>query len=173
MREMEIGGRNYRIGDLDARKQFHVARKLGPIVSALVEVMGRAARMAPPEPPPAAAGEDAASLPRRWLSASSDPIGALQPLIEALSTLPDESVDFILDTTLSAVSRQQPSGWAPVMSGGVLMFADLGLAEMVQLAFAVIEDPLSRFFHALPSASAPSRGATESHGSASPMAKTG
>lgn len=115
----EIGGQKYRIGRIDARKQFHVARRLAPLLAGLGSLSGK--------------GEGFAT--------------AVAPLAEALSSMPDSDVDYVLDVCLGACQRVQPNGHAaPIMARGELMFEDIDMAQMVQIAIRVIQQNLGSFF---------------------------
>jgi hypothetical protein len=122
---VEINGQSYRIGRLDAKKQFHVARRLAPLLAGL----GGALK-------PEAKGF--AEL--------------VSPIAEALAKMSDEDTDYVLDTCLMVVQRQQGEGWQNVMvKGGGLMFQDIDLPTMLRLAVAVIQQNLGSFFPGGPS----------------------
>jgi hypothetical protein len=72
---------------------------------------------------------------------------------DALATMREEDVDFIIHTSLSVCARKQVVGVAaPVFSPVVikgskeLMFQDMDLAVLVQLTLEVIEENLGSFF---------------------------
>jgi hypothetical protein len=97
--EVEVGGHRYRIGHLDAKKQFHVARRIAPILAG----MGKGAT-----------------------TKSENPMEQIAPIAEALSKMSEEDVDYVLDTCLAVCLRAQASGeYAPVVArAGGLMFQD-------------------------------------------------
>jgi len=126
--EITIKDRKYRAGRMDARRQFHVVRRLTPLISGLT---------------------DLAAL-------KADPMAALGPIAETIADMKDEDADYILDACLSVAERQQAAGgWAKVMQSGSLMFEDLDMADMLRLAGAVLWENLSGFFDALPKHSPP------------------
>jgi hypothetical protein len=47
MTELEIGGNTYRINSMPAMTQFHVMRKLGPVLPGIVPVLAQAAAALP------------------------------------------------------------------------------------------------------------------------------
>ena len=47
MTELEIGGNAYRINSMSAMTQFHVMRKLGPVLPGIVPVLAQAAAALP------------------------------------------------------------------------------------------------------------------------------
>lgn len=117
---VEIGGQKYRIGRIDARKQFHVARRLAPLLAGMTGIPYKASGFA----------------------------GFIGPLTDALSGMSDEDVDYVIDVCLGVCQRLQPNGQgAPVIArGGGLMFEDIDMGQMVQLAVKVIQQNLSGFF---------------------------
>ena len=125
MGEVTIGGQDYTIGKLDARRAFHVARRLAPVMSAM-------------------AGEE-----------GGEPMNALGSMSEALAKMRDEDADHVINSCLSVCQRKNEvhgTGWSPVAaSNGRLMFQDIDLPQMMQLVWAVIQENLSSFFSGLPS----------------------
>lgn len=117
---VEVGGQKYRIGRIDARKQFHVARRLAPLL----------------------AGMSAAPEKSTGFAAF------IGPLTDALSGMSDEDVDYVLDVCLGVCQRMQPNGQgAPVIArSGGLMFEDIDMGQMIQLAVKVIQENLGGFF---------------------------
>jgi hypothetical protein len=116
---VEVGGQKYRIGRIDARKQFHVARRLAPLLAGMSGVPDKSAGFA----------------------------AFLGPLTDALSGMSDEDVDYVLDVCLGVCQRIQPNGHpAPVMVRGGLMFEDIDMGQMIQLAVKVIQENLGGFF---------------------------
>lgn len=118
--EFEIGGNTYRSGKMDTFKQFHVSRRLVPVLGTLAG---------------AATGE-----------VSFDEL--VQPLMHGIASMTDADCDFILEACLKVVQRQQGTAWAPVFASNsqALMFDDIDMATMLQIAGKVIEDNLSGFF---------------------------
>jgi hypothetical protein len=116
---VEVGGQKYRIGRIDARKQFHVARRLAPLLAGMSGVPDKTAGFA----------------------------AFLGPLTDALSGMSDEDVDYVLDICLGVCQRIQSNGHpAAVMVRGGLMFEDIDMGQMIQLAVKVIQENLGGFF---------------------------
>lgn len=129
MQDVEIDGRQYRTGKLDAFKQFHLVRKLMPLFSGLGETY---AGMSP----------EAASEGGFWKS--------LAPIAQAISEMSTEDSEWILKTCLSAVRVHNGRDYIPITTAqGALMFDDMEMTTMVQLAFTVIQDNLGNFFPGL------------------------
>lgn len=117
---VEVGGFQYRIGRIDARKQFHVARRLAPLLAGL---------------------GDASSLKGDGFAKF------LGPIAEALSHMSDDDVDYVLDACLSVCHRLQGNGQgAPVITRSGLMFQDIDMGQMIQLSVKVIQSNLGGFF---------------------------
>lgn len=128
MIEFEINGVQYRSDRMAAKKQFHVARRLAPLLAGLG---GSALR-----------GEKAGF---------AEFIG---PIAEALSKMSDEDTDYVIDECLRTVQRLQGERWQSVTSrGGDLMFDDIDLPVMLRLTVAVIQQSLGGFFPGGPSIS--------------------
>lgn len=117
--EFEINGQQYRSGKLNARQQFHVARRLAPVLGGL-----------------AAASQ----------GASTDFAHFLQPIADAIAGMSDADCDYILDTCLGVVQRQQGSAWALILVNKAQMFDDIDLGVMLQIASKVITENLGGFF---------------------------
>jgi hypothetical protein len=116
---VEVGGHKYRIGRIDARKQFHVARRLAPLLAGMGGLANKSAGFA----------------------------AVLAPITEALSSMSDEDVDYVLDACLGVCQRLQQDGRpAPVMTRSGLMFEDIDMGQMIQLAVKVIQENLGGFF---------------------------
>lgn len=131
MAETEIAGVKYRVGRLDARKQFHVARRLTPVMGALVAALK--------------GGEGELS--------GENVLSALVPMSEAVATMADADADYVITTCLGACERESVvhgAGWSPVSApNGRLMFDDIALPQMLQLVAAVIQENLAPFFPGL------------------------
>jgi hypothetical protein len=128
--EFEVDGKKYQVGRMDAMKQFHVARRLGP---ALV-IAGVSIEMA-----------------RKGLD-GADALAMAGPVMTTISKMADEDVDYVLFTCLGVVKRQEGDKWAPVLTqdGKTLMFSDLELPQMLRIVIGVLEANLANFLKAVP-----------------------
>jgi hypothetical protein len=150
--ETEIDGVKYRSErKLTAFEQFHVFRKMAPLISGM--------------------GETFIQLPPDWLTALTTgnyPPGfwqALEPVAMAIAQMSKEDSEFVIRTSLVTCLRQNSNGsWAKLTTPtGDFMFEDIDLMVMLQLTVAVVMDNLGRFFTApLPQVSG--NGATASAG---------
>lgn len=148
MAEVEVGGHTYRLGKLDARKQLHVFRRLSPLIASaggIASLVAARASMVRPE------GEGP-SLEQMGAIA-----GMIGPVLNVLASLPDDEVDYVIDTCLQVVSRKNEgdTGWSPVCPQGVLMFDDISLPSLLDLTARVVvgeagSGGLGDFFNARP-----------------------
>jgi hypothetical protein len=141
--EFQVGEHTYRTTrKLNVFVQDKLIRRLSPPLSgaapALVDIAA------------AMGGKDLDKIALADLL-GKDVLDGLGPIAKALASVPDEDADFIFSTCLGVVTRRQPggTGWSPVMSSGGLMFDDLGLMDMYQLAWRVLSENLSSFFASL------------------------
>lgn len=136
-RDFQIGGRNFKLCKIDAFKQFHIVRRVGPMLSDLLPAMK------------GMSGKNLESLPEdEKLDAISKFVA---PIMNGLSKLPDADADLVLFGLLAAVEAQQTTGnWIRISTGSMLMVQDLELPIMLQLAGRAFMYNLSGFFGALP-----------------------
>lgn len=124
--EFEHKGVAYKVGKLDAMRQFHVVRRLAPFLAALAGSIK-----------PSQVGDDMAGL--------------LEPLAGLLGSMSDADAEYVLMACLSAAERKQAAGgWAKVVAGEQLMFEDIDMAAMLHIAWQVLQHNLSGFFAGLP-----------------------
>lgn len=123
--EFKVGTVAYKAREMDAFKQFHVARRLGGLLG-LVGSIQQAAK-----------GEKSAGE-------------LLGPLGDALATMEDEPLNYILYACLDVTEvKQNGGGWAPLRSNGVIMYP-LNLASLLTVAAQVIKANMAGFMDALP-----------------------
>ncbi|MGY2438557.1 phage tail assembly chaperone [Pseudomonas sp. SDO52101_S400] len=147
MSEFELGADTFRIGKLNAFQQFHLSRKVAPMIPTLIPVFLKLRASAKTAPSDGAA--DSALVPL------SGDLGALaemlQPFADGIAGMPDETAEFILSTCLGIVQRKQGTSWFPVWnaSQNVCMFDDLDLGVMLKLAVRVITESLGPFLRGM------------------------
>ena len=122
MAEFTVGGQDYRSGKMDAFTQFHVARRLAPIFSAI----------------------KAAADMGKTTSLDATIAGA-----EALSTLSDEQCNYVLAACLTVTQRKQGAAWAPLRVQGRMQFEDVDVTGLTQIAWKVLEDNFTSFFQGM------------------------
>lgn len=134
MNEFEINGIKYRISKLDAFKQFHVTRKIAPIVPTLIPIFVRF------------------TADKKL----SDDIGALSellgPFADGIAEMSDEASEYVIATCLGACQRSTgPNGWTAVWSkqANQCMFDDMDLGAIMQVVIKVVQDSLGPFIQGL------------------------
>jgi hypothetical protein len=140
--EVTLGGATYRVGQLNARKQWNVTKRL---LKPLAEIGKIGANKTPPKTVSEAEPETAPeTTPQDFFDQVSG------PLADAISSISDADSDYIIDTCLAVCDRQQGTTevkiWAPLMRGGNLMFQDLDMPTMLGLTIAVLKENLQGFF---------------------------
>lgn len=137
----ELNGTRYKTNKISPMKQFHIVRRIGPILSDLMPAMGDIAKSLK------ATGTQPEKI-------DFDQIAKfVSPIMSGLSKLDDADSELVLYGLLSGVERNQMGAWSYVSDGKTLMFQDLDLPAMLQLAGRSFMFNLSGFFSALPSTS--------------------
>ena len=144
MTEFEINGVQYRAQTMDARRQFHVARRLSAVLAPSADAINGV--------------KDSDS--------KGAFIAAVNSFVDAVSKLPDDQLDYVIDACLDTVSRKDGTQWSPIRRGGAMMY-DLDLYTQGAIVYHVVKGALDGFFASLP---APMRD-TLKGASASVMAK--
>ena len=131
---MEINGGEYKIGKLSAFQQFHVSRKIAPILPTLIPIFLRMAK-----------------TPGGGLEKLPDLADVLTPFAEGIAQMSNEDSEFVLSTCLGAVKRLHQKDYTPVWSdrGNVCLFDDMDLSVMIRLTIEVIKDSLQPFIRGL------------------------
>lgn len=130
MIEFEINGVQYRAQTMDARRQFHVARRLSAVLAPSADAIGKVA-------------PDADS--------KTNIVAAINGFFDALSSLPDDQLDYVIDACLDTVSRKDGGAWSPIRRGGAMMY-DLDLYTQGAIVYHVVKGALDGFFATLPAA---------------------
>lgn len=153
MTELEIGGNAYRINSMSAMTQFHVMRKLGPVLPGIVPVLAQAAAALPQ----ADDQEDGGAM------TTVDGVAAIAmaacPLLDGLAAMADADAEYVINHCLSAVMRRDSGGksWSAVSRDGVTMFDDIDLMTSMQIVWAVLRENYTGFFRAASTALAPAQ----------------
>ena len=153
MTELEIGGNTYRINNMPAMTQFHVMRKLGPVLPGIVPVLAQAAAALPQ----ADGQEDGGAM------TTVDGVAAIaiaaRPLLDGLAAMADADAEYVINHCLSAVMRRDAGGksWSAVSRDGVTMFDDIDLMTSMQIVWAVLRENYTGFFRAASTALAPAQ----------------
>lgn len=137
MQDFEIGGRKFKVGKINAFKQFHIVRRIAPILAELLPAMREIQKIQKGDKTESQKFEEAAQI--------------LGPLLMGFSKLNDEDSEKVLFGLLSAAEMQQAGGsWARVCTESMLMIQDLELPQLMQIAGRAFMFNLSGFFTVLP-----------------------
>lgn len=110
---------------LDAFEQFHIIRKLGPVVCALDEVRTLFA------------GANVMDV------SISTAAAAMKPIAYMLAEMPEADCNFVLQKGLSVCERQIDSNhWQRLWnaSAGQMQFSDIDWPDMLQIVYKVFEE---------------------------------
>lgn len=131
----------YAIGKLNARQQFHVARKIGPAVFALTTARAQVMKALPGGMPK----DDEA-----FSKVAEEALGSVfKGLAEALAQMSEADVDYLINICMSACQRKQQGGWQNVIApNGSFMFDDIDVKILLRLTLEVIKENLGSFFAA-------------------------
>jgi hypothetical protein len=129
--QFEINGIQYTVGALAARKSFHIARRMGPFLSALLPVIVSAAK--------------------DKKNADIDTVlSSLPEFLKVFASMSDEEVDYCVYGLLSCVTRKQDKGlgFAKVCNEETmtLMFSDITVPQMMQMAYKSFSVHIAPFF---------------------------
>ncbi|HDR9132633.1 TPA: hypothetical protein QDA91_003771 [Burkholderia vietnamiensis] len=184
--EIQLNGGRYAIGKLNAMQQFHVSRRIAPIIPPMIPVLMKfyaeleqadvareqaranaalaalAERAEGAEAPAAAAPAPTADRSRELLSMVDAIAPVLQPFADALAGLKDEDAEYVFGTCLSVVERWQSTSWAKVwnIAHKTSMFDDIGIDVMLPLVVRVVVANLGPFISGLLTSQASSPAAT-------------
>lgn len=116
--EIELNGVEYRLQKIDARKQFHIMRRLSPLFAELADAV----------------------------NAKSADLEAFKTLADALAKMTDDDADYCLFGLLACVQKRQGKTYSRICVDNQLMFADMGMPEMLQLAVKALQFNFGDFF---------------------------
>lgn len=137
-REFSIGAKDFKLCKIDAFKQFHIVRRIAPILSELLPSLAGAQKIA-----------NQKDLSESDKFEEFAKIAA--PFMAGLSKLSDEDSNRVLFGLLASVEVKQESGnWAKVSTDSMLMMQDLELPVLLQIAGKAFMFNLAGFFAALP-----------------------
>lgn len=140
-----IGDEEFQIAGIDAIKQFHIVRRLGPGIITLVpllELIPQFVGLLTEETP--SLDEEARALMYKKLREALRE--ALPSVADAFAHLSDEDANYVINNCLDYTWRKQEKGWAKVRANGQIMFADLTMPTIMRLVFEVVKANLSDVF---------------------------
>lgn len=134
----QIGQREFKLSKINAMKQFHIARRIAPLLGELLPKLKEISKLKDQEN--VSQDEQLETLGK-----------FLGPLMEGLGKLSDKDSEFVLYGLMAAVEMKQAEhgNYARLVVDGRLMFEDIGLDIMLQTAGRAFVYNLSGFFDAL------------------------
>lgn len=136
--EFEIGGQKFKLSKINALKQFHIVRRVAPILADLLPAMKSVKSVSETD----TLSED------QKLDKFAE---IATPLMNGLSKLSDSDADLVLYGLLASVEVQQVTkNWAFVSNGSMLLIQNLELPVLLQCAGRAFMFNLSGFFAGLP-----------------------
>lgn len=139
MKTVGINGETYRLGKMPARTQFHVLRRIMPVMASLAPV-AIALGLAKPE---GGAGDEPMEVDKFF--------GMIGPMAEGLARMADADMDFVINNVMAQTAKNVNGQWAPMLApdGFTFMFQDMGMELMLQLTLAGIRENFGNFFDLL------------------------
>lgn len=156
--EIDIGGHTYRLGKLSAMSQFHVARRIGPVVPSAVFLYLEAMKSG-----------------KSLEQAMAELLPASQPILDELARLSDDALDYVVNECMSQIHRREGSTWFPIWNHGAQapMYEDVDMAVLLELTVRMISLCLGPFIAGWPIGPSSHPSTAESNGPAFQEAKTG
>ncbi len=129
-----IGSASFKLSKINALKQFHIVRRVAPILSELFPALNKLSKSN------GTSEEEKLEQTAEFLS----------PVIEGLSKLSDKDSEFVLFQLLASVEMKQEAGnWARISNGEVMFFDNLDLPIMLQVAGRAFMYNMTGFFSAI------------------------
>lgn len=145
MVEFAIGDRTFRTVPLSAFDQLRVARRIWPVLSAVVKASDKKLIAQIKQVKDAKPEAADAVMP------SNESIAEIMGVIgEAIEALSEDELDSVIRTCLSVVQMKDGKSWVAIYNKDAqdFQYDFINLPIMLQLAFRVIEDALGDFFPA-------------------------
>jgi hypothetical protein len=140
MNDFELGGRKFKIGKLNTFKQFHIVRRIAPILGSMMPIMVQLQK------------DQKKNTQLSEEEKFEQNVALFTPILGGLSKLSDEDSEFVLLGLLSCVETQIGAGWTKVSTDNMLMVQDLDLPQIIQIGGRVFAANFANFFASLPAA---------------------
>ena len=131
--QFEIEGKLFNAQKMPAKKQFHVARRLAPVLETLDGLI------------PLLKDDVSFDDEERNLEAI---FAIIKPFASVLQKMSDDDAEYILNQCLANCKIDVNGKWANLRNGDRDMYQDISLTELVVIAFNVIKFNLSDFTRA-------------------------
>ena len=143
MNEVTIGPAVYSIGRLSAFDQFHIGRRLSPLIGGFLQVIGKL-------DVESFKGKSNDEVVASLVEGNDFDFDAFLPLLDVFASLSDEDSEYIINKCLNVTGRKNTggaTGFAPVRKAGQVMF-ELTLPEMLIITFSTIKENMQDYFSA-------------------------
>ena len=136
-RSFKVGPRSFKLNKIDAFQQFHIVRRIGPLLSELFPVFAQIKTT----------NVDSLSEEKKLEEFAK----IAKPLMDGLARLTDSDADYVLFRLLSSVEVLQPefNTWARIATNNGIMIQDIDLPVLIQAAGRALVYNLAGFL-ALP-----------------------
>lgn len=127
--EIDVGEDHYQVGSMNAMDQFHVFRRIAPLMRGLGEGFTSLS--------PEALDKGMEDLEER------DVLKMFGPLMDVLSSMDDASINYIINKCLAKVQIRVPDGrWTAAMPApGRFQFEDkMNMSVLFRLVIAVLQE---------------------------------
>lgn len=133
-RDFEIGGRRFKLNKIEVFKQFHIARRLTPIMGDIMAVAPKIKDSIKDEMSEEQKFEIIAKLAK--------------PIMDGFSKLSDDDANLVLLGLCSSVEVHQPTSnsWARIARDNIFMINDFELPIILQLAGRAFAYNIAGFF---------------------------
>jgi hypothetical protein len=131
----EIRGQQFKVGKINAMKQYHIVRRIAPILGEMLPAMKDIAKKKIDNLTEEEQLDQAAKI--------------AGPVMTGLSKLNDKDSEFVLFSLLAAVEINQGTNWARLVVNDQLMFQDLELPILLQAAGRSFMYNMTGFFGVL------------------------
>ncbi len=141
-RDFTVGDKKFRLSKIDAFKQFHIVRRLGPILGDIIPVAQKLKSV-----------NDEDMTEEQKLDAFAK---LITPIMGGLSKLSDADANLVLIGLCSAVELwQEPyNKWSPIAQGNTMMIKEgILLPTLLQIAGRAFAYNLADFFTLAPQVS--------------------
>ncbi len=126
--EVTIGDSVYQIGKLPAMTQFHVVRRIGPVLATMgVSITEMATK-------------------GKSLNDEVDMLSIMGTVSEVVAKMSNDDVEYVIYACLAVVRRQQGERYMNVMTGKNFQFQDIDMTVMMRLTVEVLKENLGGFF---------------------------
>jgi len=123
MKETEIDGMRFQLWPLNAKDQFHVFRRIAPLITGLGEGLNAVT---------AEVGEEGMT--------EAQMVRMMAPLFKVLSEMPDSECDYIIDKCMGRIRLFSGSTWVPLTVSGRMQFEDrIDMSVMMRLTVEMLQ----------------------------------